>query len=282
MKLKSISKYSIRCDNDSYLCCLICTASNCIPIRSTSKTKIKYMKKLIFFFSIATLLIFTSTSCKNSVPDSVTSKSYEVSSFSKLDIEIIGEVIYLQSDSVYVSAKGSSSLTDALKVSEKKGELSIEMKNKRKFSGSKKELVITVGSPNIEEINFESIGNLHLKNNIKVGNLKITNKGVGEIKIDDCHVNKFDLISKSVGTIKIKGSANESSIHSENIGQIDCSKFKAKKAKVVSKGTSDLLVYANESIDITISGIGKIKYYGNPQDVKTDISRLGKATNMGD
>ena len=240
------------------------------------------MKKLIFFSSIATLLLFTSSSCKNSVPDSITSKSYEVSDFSSLNLELIGDVIYEQSDSLYVSASGSSVLIDALKVSENKGEVSIELKNKRKFSGSKKELVITIGSPRLHEIKFQSIGKLHLKNKFRGNKLKITNEGVGEIKIDDCHVDQFKLISKSVGVIKIKGSAHDASIHSEGIGKIDCSQFISKNTEVVSKGTSDLSVYANERIDIKISGIGNIKYYGNPASIKTDISRMGKATNMGE
>lgn len=245
------------------------------------KIKFMKMKKMILFSSVAMLALFTANSCGISVPDSITSKNYDVADFSSLNLELIGEVIYEQADSFYVKASGSSVLIEALKVTQKNGELSLELKNKRAFPGSKKELVITIGSPSLKEIDFKSVGKLHLKNNFKGDKLKITNEGVGEIKIDDCHVNSFDLISKSVGVIKVKGSTNTASIHSEGIGKIDCSQFKSKKTEVVSTGTGAIEVYASESVDISVSGIGNVQYYGSPKDIKTDVSQIGKVTNMG-
>jgi len=245
------------------------------------KNQIMKMKKAFFFSSVAMLALFSATSCGSSVPDSITSKSYAVSSFSSLNLELVGNVIYEQSDSLYVNATGSSVLIDALKVTQNKQELSIEMKNKRSFSDGKKEVVITIGSPILKEIDFKSVGKLHVKNNFKGNKLKITNEGVGEIKIDDCHVNSFKLISRSVGVITVKGSTNEASIDSKGIGKIDCSQFKSNITKVVSKGTGEIEVVAEKRIDITVSGLGNVKYYGSPTEIKTDISQIGRATNMG-
>ena len=233
-----------------------------------------------FFLSLVTLLVFSAVSCTNSESDSDTSKTFTISDFSSLNIELIGEVIYEQSDSFYLNASGSSRLIEALKVSDKKGELSIELKNKRKYSGNKKKLVIRVGSPHLQSINFQSVGILHLKNYFKSDQLTITNKGVGEIKIDDCHVGTFNLTSKSVGTIEVKGTANEAFIQSEGIGNIDCSEFKSGRTKVISKGVGNLSVYAQNSLDISITGIGNVNYYGNPMEIKTDISGIGKASGM--
>lgn len=218
--------------------------------------------------------------CSSPEPDSTTSRTYDVVDFTSLNLQLIGDVVYEQSDSSYLNASGSSALIDALNVSNSGGKLSIELKDKNKFSGSKKKMVIKVGSPNIESINLESIGNLHLKNSVKGDKLEVTNKGIGQIKIDDCHVNSFDLTSKSVGLIEVKGSTNDLTINSEGVGQIDCSDFKANKVKVVSKGTGNLSVFAQQSIDITLKGVGNVDYYGNPAEVKTDISGLGKVKKM--
>lgn len=64
------------------------------------------------------------------------------------------------------------------------------------------------------------------------------------------------------------------------MGEIDCSELKSKNTKVVGKGVGELSVYAKDSINITLTGIGNVKYYGNPASVKTDISGIGKATKM--
>lgn len=230
--------------------------------------------------SLTTIILFSAASCVNSESDSDTSKTFDIADFSSLNTEIVGEVIYEQSDSVYLTASGSSTLIEALKVSDKKGELSIKLNNKRKFSVSKKELVIRVGSPYLKSINFQSVGILHLKDYFKSDQLSITNKGVGQIIIDDCHVGTFNLSSQSVGNIKIKGTSNEAFIQSQGVGNIDCSEFKTMKTKAVSKGTGNLSVYAEKSVDISLTGIGNVNYYGNPSEVKTDITGLGNATNM--
>mgnify|MGYP003609947229 CR=1 FL=1 len=66
------------------------------------------------------------------------------------------------------------------------------------------------------------------------------------------------------------------SINSVGLGEIDASEFKSKNVKVLSEGMENLSVYAENSIDITMKGLGNINYYGNPSEVKTDISKLGK------
>ncbi len=239
------------------------------------------MNKMHSVLSLAALMLLSASSCMNSKPDSITSKTYTISDFSSLNLEVIGEVQYEQADSSYLIASGSSALIEALEVSDSKGELAIELKNKRAFSGSKKELVIRVGSPKLQSIDYEGVGTLHLKGRIEGDALKINSQGVGKVIIDDCHVSTFQLTSKSVGTVEMQGTAKKTSIHSEGIGQIDCSKFKSEKVEVVSKGTGNLLVYASQSLSISMSGVGNVKYYGDPADLKTDISGLGKVTNMG-
>lgn len=238
------------------------------------------MKKVLILFSLAALILFAAASCSNPEPDSITSKTYDISDFTSLNLELIGEVQYVQADSFYLNASGSSTLIDALSVSDGNGKLSIELKNREKYSNSKKELVIKISSPRLESVTFESIGSLHLKDYFEGDKLEITNKGIGQIKIDNCHVGTFKLRSESVGSIDVKGIANEVDIVSEGVGNINCSELKAKEAEVVCKGTGNISVFAQESIDITVKGIGNVKYYGNPSNVKTDISGLGKATAM--
>lgn len=238
------------------------------------------MKKRLLSFSYIAVIILLAAGCADSEPDSITSKTYDISDFTRLNLELIGEVQYVQADTSYLNVSGSSILIDALNVSDKNGKLSIELKNRQKYAKSKKELVINVSSPHLEEINFESIGSLHLKDFIQSDKLEVTNKGIGKIKIDDCHVTTFKLTSKSVGTIDANGTANEVYIHSEGVGNIDCSGLKANEAEVISKGTGNISVYAQEEINITAKGIGNVKYYGNPTKVKTDISGMGKASAM--
>ena len=236
------------------------------------------MKKGIILIT-AIFTLFSLFSCNDLKSDSNTSKTFEISEFTSLNLELIGDVFYEQSDSSYLNVSGSSILIDALEVDDNKGELSIKLRNKQKFT-DKNKLVVKIGSPHLAKVNFESIGTLHFKNKFIGDELSINNKGVGAIIIDDCQVEKFNLISKSIGSIKIKGTSNLTSINSVGLGEIDASEFKSKNVKVVSEGMENLSVYAEDSIDITMKGLGNINYYGNPAEVKTDISKLGNVNRI--
>ena len=236
------------------------------------------MKKAIILFT-AVFTLFSLFSCNDLKSDSNTSKTYDISEFTSLNLELIGEVFYEQSDSTYLNVTGSSILIDALQVSDDNGTLSIKLRNKQKFTGKKK-LIVKVGSPHLSKVNFESIGTLRFKNKFIGDEVSINNRGVGEIIIDDFQLEKFNLVSKSIGSIKIKGTSNMTSINSVGLGEIDASEFKSKNVKVVSEGMENLSVYAADSIDITMKGLGNINYYGNPAEVKTDISKLGKVNRI--
>ncbi|MBS1945083.1 MAG: DUF2807 domain-containing protein [Bacteroidetes bacterium] len=210
-----------------------------------------------------------------------TSKQFPVKNFTALELEVLGEVIYTQSDSSYMHVSGSANLIERLSVNNDNGTLKVELKDRKKFSMNKKELVIRLGSPQLTEVDFSSIGTFHLAKGFTGDALHIANNGVGQIKVEDCAVTTFALDSKGVGSVVVQGTATDASIRSEGMGEVDCAALKAANVKVESKGVGNISVYATTSLNIQMSGVGNLKYYGNPADVKTAISGMGKATNMG-
>lgn len=249
---------------------------------NSTKVKSSYylhrMKNSIFFISLLTSLILAS--CGNYDSGPKISKTFTVSEFSILELEVIGEVYYEQADSFYMHVSGGTNLIENLKVSNDDDELSIELKNKDKYTNKKNELIIRVGSPHLSKVNFNSVGTFYIEKNFKGDELSVENNGVGKIKINDAHVTTMNLISKAVGTIEAKGTAVNAFISSKGVGEIDSRKLKTKNTVVECKGIGNISVHASNSIDISISGIGSVKYYGNPEDIKTNISGLGKASNM--
>lgn len=236
------------------------------------------MKNSFLLFSILITLILTSCGNFDSGPN--ISKTFTVSEFSNLELEVVGEVYFEQADSFYMHVTGGSNLIENLKISNKNDKLSIELRKMDKYSGKKNELTIRVGSPHLASVNFNSVGTFYIENNFKGDALNIENNGVGKIKINDAHVTSINLISKAVGTIEAKGTAVNAFISSTGVGEIDSRKLRSKNVTVECKGIGNLSVYAENSIDISISGIGNVKYYGNPAEIKTNISGLGKASNM--
>ena len=236
------------------------------------------MKTFIHGFTIVILLSIVS--CSTSITSSNNTENYSVSNFLSLNLELLGDVYYEQSDSSYVEVSGSSDLIEQLKVSSNDGMLSIKLEGIKKFSLKRRELIVKIGSPQLEVIDFNGIGTFYISKFFKGNSLSITNSGVGKIKIDSCNVKSFHLNSSAVGSIEVKGSSQTSVIQSEGLGKIDCSEFRTSSTKVESKGIGDMAVYAQDSIEMVVLGTGHIKYYGNPLVVRSDISGLGKVTKM--
>ncbi|WP_107039316.1 head GIN domain-containing protein [Brumimicrobium mesophilum] len=236
------------------------------------------MKNSIFIISLLSILTFTSCSNYDSGPN--ISKTFPISEFSNLELEVVGEVYFEQADSFYMHVTGGSNLIEDLKISNDDDELTIELKNKDNYSGKKNDLTIRVGSPHLSLVDFNSVGTFFMENNFKGNQLTIENNGVGEIKINEIHVTSMNLISKGVGKVEVKGTAVNTFINSEGVGEIDSKDLKSKNTTVKCEGVGSISVHASENIDISLSGIGNLEYYGNPKEINTNISGLGKAKNM--
>lgn len=238
------------------------------------------MKYLILFAGLAALLFLTTSSCKNLDSGPKTSKEYTVSEFSNLNLEVVGDIYYEQSDDHYMKVSGGSNLIENLIVENEDGNLSIKLKDKNRYSSNKNNLVIRLGSPQLESVKFNSVGEFQIKDHFKGEKLMIVNNGVGEIEIDDCELYSFNLVSNGIGQVEVKGSSEHTFINSQGVGSIDCSKLKSQNTIVECQGIGSISAYASKSIDLSIMGIGNVKYYGNPDEIKQNISGMGKATNM--
>lgn len=238
------------------------------------------MLKSLFLLSTILIAFFSITSCKNIDAGSEISKSFPVSEFLDLELEIVGDVYYEQSDSFYLNVKGGSNLIDKLIVTNSEGKLSVKLADKNNLSANKNDLEFRIGSPNLEKINFNSVGSFISKNEFLGDKLTIVNNGVGEINMKDCNVKNFNLISNGVGTAVITGSTKSTFINSQGVGEIDCSQFRSEKAIVECHGIGNVSVYAESNIYIELSGIGSVKFYGDPEEVNSNISGLGNIENM--
>jgi len=72
------------------------------------------------------------------------------------------------------------------------------------------------------------------------------------------------------------GQVDNLDIRISGAGNADTQKLKAKNVKVSISGAGNATVYAKESLDGNVSGVGNLTYYGNPEDADTNVSGLGK------
>lgn len=232
------------------------------------------MKNLKLFLSALYVIVIT-TSCTFAQNKVLTTKTFPLQSFTSVESDIVGSIIYTQSSKVSIQAEGDKELIDNLRVNEKNGVLKVTQVLKINIK-NKKKLTLYISSPTIVSIDSDGVGNWVMKGKVKADNLKIEFDGVGNFEAFDLESNKIKVDYEGVGNLSLGGSANFLVIESEGVGSVNAENMRAKNAIIKSSGVGSVKCYASESIDLTNSGVGSITYYGNPTVKNMKNTGVGK------
>lgn len=88
----------------------------------------------------------------------------------------------------------------------------------------------------------------------------------------------FHLGISGSGKLAVDGEVDELEIDISGAASVDAAKLQAKSVKVSVSGSANADVYASESLDTSVSGVGKIQCLGNPEHVTKSISGVGNVT----
>lgn len=124
----------------------------------------------------------------------------------------------------------------------------------KKNISPRKEIKIYVTTPNLNSIDCSGANTIYAK-------------GI--------NTDQFEVDLSGAGSIDLEGTAKNVNAGISGAGHIDAKNLKAKKTYITVSGAASAKVYASEYLDASVSGVGSIDYYGNPEKTKTDISGVG-------
>ncbi|NVJ97303.1 MAG: DUF2807 domain-containing protein [Alphaproteobacteria bacterium] len=87
---------------------------------------------------------------------------------------------------------------------------------------------------------------------------------------------KLEVELKGAGAIEMEGTCGSLDIELKGAGEVDAEDLKCSDVEVDVKGVGEAKVFASESVDANVSGIGSITVYGDPKTVRESDSWLGK------
>lgn len=206
------------------------------------------------------------------------SKNYNVSAFSAIDADIVGNIIFTQS-TTSVSAEGEEEMVNNLIVKVENNTLKLsKKKNLKRLFGSRKakRLVVKVSAPELYKIESDGVGNITLEGQVTTDRLNIESDGVGNITAMQLNCNRLTVDSDGVGNIRLKGKGEYAEYKSDGVGNIDAQEFIADDAKVHSDGVGNVKCYAAKNIELYGGGVGNITYYGKPNVKSLNKDGIGK------
>ncbi|NHK30258.1 MAG: DUF2807 domain-containing protein [Asgard group archaeon] len=104
--------------------------------------------------------------------------------------------------------------------------------------------------------------------------------GAGTIKFKSLDVNLLETKLTNVGNIKLNGKAYEQIVTITGSGKYEAPNLESQVAKIIVKGVGIATLWAIQKLDVTLRGVGKVSYYGNPR-IKSNIAPVGSFIHLG-
>ncbi len=107
---------------------------------------------------------------------------------------------------------------------------------------------------------------------------RIESSGASKIYAEKIDTDSFRLEASGAGKIKLVGKTNSFKVDISGAADLDGFDFRCEDIDIALSGASKAEIYCDGILKADISGVGKVIYDGNPKNVYSEISGLGKVT----
>jgi hypothetical protein len=196
--------------------------------------------------------------------DDADTRTYKVQPFTKIYLEGGYKVILEQGSQPGLRIKTDEDNFEYIDVQSDAESLSLKIKKKH-FDFD--ELVLYITFTNLEKLEIEGGIRLETKGYVDLKDFYMHVSGGAVIEMN-LKANKLKLIGEGGVKFEFDGIADELDATISGAGYLDAIDLKTKRTDCKIEGACAASVYATEVLNATISGVGKIRYKGDPQVFK--------------
>lgn len=204
---------------------------------------------------ISTLFVIAlNNAAKASDDDDIVTETRDLADFTKIEIKGGLELDIKAGESQSVKVTTASGLMDDVEMKVSSGTLVIDADDKRRSRWKDADVEVTITMAKLEALEV-----------------------MGGVDADISGIDSDSLLIdiKGAADIDISGTCGTLTIDVKGAGDIDAEDLKCKDVEIDIKGAGDAEVYASESVNAGISGIGSIKVSGNPKTVRKRGGGIG-------
>jgi hypothetical protein len=238
--------------------------------------------KLQFGFYLALLpalllagcgIVLPASDAKGIVPsDTIISKVYEVSSFTGINMSVIGTITITQGEVDSLTVTGSDNLVPLVKIHVQGDVLFIDMENVNVLSMDKENVLnfeITV--KDLDNLTVSGFGTAEIAE-LDTKSLDLVMSGMGAIRVDNLTADSVAVHISGQGGITLAGTSRNIQIEISGAGEVMAADLQCQTADTDLSGVGTATLWVTEKLMGTISGAGSVRYYGEP---KTTINSTG-------
>lgn len=222
------------------------------------------------------ILAFSLTGC---VDGSMQTRTEVVSDFDKIRIETFGEFIIEQGEKESLTIEAPRDYLRYITSKVENGELVISTR-RGFFGGPIRRVIYTLTVKDLERISLSGAGAIKILQ-LETDKFEVDLTGAGSVEIDDLSADMLEINLASAGAIVIAGQVNTQDIDISGVGSYEAGDLRSNQAEINLSGAGSAVVWVEDSLDVNVSGIGSVSYYGTNPQVDQNISGLGSVNSKG-
>lgn len=241
------------------------------------------MIKKIPMIAIVVLIAFMLAGCCIEGSGDIEKETHTLSTFSKIHVEIPGDVTISEGDKHRVTVRTDDNVIDRIDMDVRKGTLYIDLNPSTCIDPTT--LRVAIQMAEIEKLIVEDSADVTFKDEFEGESLKMVVEGSGDITSKETlrydaidvviegsgdvalDMDTPDLLSiiEGSGDIKYSGIALVHNIDIEGSGDISAYNLETDEAQVEIEGSGSCKLSVTETLDINIEGSGDVYYRGTPE-----------------
>ncbi len=247
-----------------------------------SSEKLIHLYKLILVVVVTALILILISSLNGCITIKINiqkgsgnliEKEFAVKSFERLDFTGRGKIIISQGDVESLIVKSEDNVIENIDVDNSGNRLLIGFKRGIFNVVPTKDIIFYLTVKNLEKINLSGVGSIEAPD-LNLKQLLISSSGAGNIKINIV-AEALEIDISGAGKITASGKVKTQKLNISGVGSYIADELVSNDCQINISGAGKAVVNVIQTLDIKLSGLGKVEYFGNPTVIQNILGAGG-------
>lgn len=237
------------------------------------------MRNLLLFMLFVAVFVLGSRKCNGfhfgfggiSGEGSTQTETRNESGFTKITLDMAGDVEFTQGDHFAVEVSAQQNLLSHIKTEVVNGELRIFSEDNLR---SREQILIRVIAPNLESLNLAGSGNIEVKSALHAEKMSMVVGGSGNISSKQSDFGQLIVSVSGSGNVELAGKAHSMEADVSGSGEVDAHSLTSDTVNTSVSGSGNVTADVVTQLTANVSGSGEVEYTGSPT-VNSSVSGSG-------
>ncbi len=203
--------------------------------------------------------------------DNELSQKFDFRNFNEIKVSSNFSVNIEQGESYSMVISGPADLFEGLEVAQAGKTVEIGYEKKRKNFGANM-LKVKIVMPALESLDLSGAIKAKIKG-FTNESLQIDISGASSCELN-ANINNLKVDISGAGNLDLKGSGDLMVINLSGASNVKARDYQVKRLNLNMSGAGAAQVFASEQLDVEVSGVGSVKYDGNPKILNKKLSGM--------